>query len=319
MGRLVEKVSGESLDTFVQREILDPLGMKHTFYGIDANEPQMKNVANLYLGKPNNWNPFWTPEAKPFYPFAWGSQTLYSTTTDYAKFLTMIANHGRVGDRQLLSQAAVKRMLEPVSLLTIPGSDVAAPTGFRDLKQFYGQMMVTYRETSAANEPTQDKPQILGHSGSDGTCGWAWPDRKLVVLYFTQSRGGNTPLRMEEKLDELLIHPENGSQAIPERLQPYVGTYIANFEQFKDEEFEVRVRAGKLILDVPSQRAFELLEPNAQQKWAFKLLPDKIQVSFTRNAGNEVVGLVIHQGENDYSVPRKGMPAASASPSIDDD
>ncbi len=71
---------------------------------------------------------------EPLYPFAWGSQTVYSTTTDYAKFLKMMMNGGRVGDRQLLSPAAVARMLEPVSQMKMMGSDDTAPTGFQGLE-----------------------------------------------------------------------------------------------------------------------------------------------------------------------------------------
>ncbi len=305
VGRLVAKVAGESLDAFVQREILTPLGMKNSFYGIDGYEQRLQHAANLYLGKTKGWHRFWKPENGALYPFAWGSQTLYSTTTDYAKFLAMVSDGGRVGDRQILSQAAIERMLEPVSPVTIPGTDVAAPTGFRGVKQHYGQMMVTYRSSELTGKQAGKELELLGHSGSDGTCGWAWPDRNLIVIYFTQSRGGRTPLRMEEALDQWLIHPGTGDRAIPEHLRPYLGSYIANFKQFKDEEFVVRARDGKLILDVPSQMAFELLAPDENRRWAFALAPEKIQVTFSRDDKNRVVALRLHQGGDEYLVPRK--------------
>ena len=44
---------------------------------------------------------------------------------------------------------------------------------------------------------------ILGYSGSDGTIAWAWPERDLMILYFTQSRGTRTGLEVEEVLGEL--------------------------------------------------------------------------------------------------------------------
>ena len=226
VGALVEKVSGEPLQKFVQREIFDPLGMSTSFYGIDASDQRLARAASAYMKMPEGWTRFWKPE-KPLYPFAWGSQTVYSTTTDYAKFLKMMVNGGKVGERQLLSTAAVERMLEPVSRAKMMGTDNPIPTGFRNLAVHYGQMMVTYRVIG----DEKAKPVVIGHSGSDGTIAWAWPDRELMILYFTQSRGGMTPLKIEDPIDRLMIHPGE-KELVPNKLRPYVGTYIANYDKF---------------------------------------------------------------------------------------
>jgi CubicO group peptidase (beta-lactamase class C family) len=39
---------------------------------------------------------------------------------------------------------------------------------------------------------------LFGHGGSDGTRAFVDPAQDLMVLYFTQSRGGNTTGRMTE-------------------------------------------------------------------------------------------------------------------------
>lgn len=308
VGRLVEVASGELLDQFIKREILIPLDMKETFYGIDGNENRLKGVASAYIGGPKKWARFWKPDDKPLYPFAWGSQTLYSTTTDYVKFLAMLANDGRVGDRQVLSKEAVRRMLHPTSLMVMPGADTAAPTGFLDVKPFYGQMMVTHREVGEDNKPKLGVPRVLGHSGSDGTNAWTWPDRDLTIIYFTQSRGGSTPIRIEEHIERLLIHPDRvlALSEVPSRLEPYVGIYIANFKSFNNEELSVRVFDEKLVFDIPSQQAFELLEPDKSGRWAFAIVPDKVSVSFVRDDKEQVIALQLHQGDQTFTAPRKG-------------
>ncbi len=305
VGALVEKVSGEPLHEFVKREVFDPLGMTNTLYGIDATDKRLGSAASLYLKGAKGWTRFWKPGGKPLYPFAWGSQTVYSTTTDYAKFLRMMMNGGRVGDRQLLSPQAVDRMLEPVSRTTLIGSDVAAPTGFRNLEVYYGQMMVTHHVI----EKKTERPVIIGHSGSDGTNAWAWPERDLMILYFTQSRGGMTPLKIERPIDRLIIHEgkELVAEQAPKKLRPYLGTFIANYGNFDDEEFTVTVRNGKLVLDVPSQLAFELVEPDAEGLWAFALAPTQVQVEFVRDQKDQVVGLKLHQAGKIYEVPRKAI------------
>ncbi len=306
VGALVEKVSGEPLQEFVKREIFEPLGMTSTLYGIDDTDQRLSLAASGYMKFPKGWMRFWKPGGKPLYPFAWGSQTVYSTTTDYAKFLKMMMNRGRAGDRQLISEAAVDRMLEPVSHMKMLGSDAEYPTGFRNLEAYYGQMMVTHRVIGDENA----KPVIIGHSGSDGTNAWAWPDRDLMILYFTQSRGGMTPLKIEEPIDRLIIHPGQGDEEAPEQLRPYVGTYIANYDGFDNEEFTVKFKNGKLILDVPSQMAFELMEPDEKGFWAFAIVPDQVQATFDRNENDEVVGLRLHKSGEVYEVPRKGTARA---------
>lgn len=302
VGALVAKVSGESLDQFVQREILEPLGMANTLYGIKGSDEQIQAAASGYMKTPNKWIRFWKPE-KPLYPFAWGSQTVYSTTTDYAKFLRMLANDGKVGDRRVLSSQAVKRMLAPVSRAKMMGSDNDIPTGFSGLEVYYGQMMISYRESD------DSKPVAIGHSGSDGTIAWAWPEHDLTILYFTQSRGGVTPLKLEDSIDRLIFHA-NSEASVPEHLKPYLGTFVANHSSFDAEEFTVTAKNGHLILDVPSQLAFELLDEDDQGYWAFAIAPKKIKASFDRNANNEVIGIKLYQGGNVFEVPRKGTARA---------
>ena len=310
VGSLVETVSGKPLNEFVKSEILDPLAMKNTFYGIDKTDKRLDHVASPYMkGGKDGWTQFWKPGGRPLYPFAWGSQTIYSTTSDYALFLNMLVNGGRVGNRQLLSKAAVERMLEPISRTKGMGSDTSAPTGFHDVESWYGQMMISYRPIGNKEKP----PIAISHSGSDGTIAWSWPDRNLTILYFTQSRGGFTPLRIEGSIDRLILHPgKSFAEDVPERLQPYVGRFIANHGNFDNEHFTVLVKNAKLVLDVPSQLPFELLDPDEDGKWSFAIAPKQINVSFDRNDKGEVIALNLHKSGKTFNVPKLGTAAAKS-------
>jgi CubicO group peptidase (beta-lactamase class C family) len=301
---VVEHISGELIHQFVQREIFEPLGMTQTLYGIQGFEPKLKDAASLYARNAKSWVKFWAP-GKALYPFAWGSQTVYSTTSDYAKFLGLFLNNGRVGDQQLISKEAVSRMLEPVSKMKMLGSDAPYPTGFRGMEVHYGQMMVTHHSTDGV----QTSPVIFGHSGSDGTNAWVWPEKDLMILYFTQSRGGVTALRIEEHIDSLLIHPgKTLADDIPVELRPYLGQYIANSGPFDNEEVTILTKNGKLVLDVPSQLAFELMEPDEYGFWPFAIAPRQTKLKFEQNERDEVVALYLHQGRNVIEIPRKGSP-----------
>jgi CubicO group peptidase (beta-lactamase class C family) len=290
LGAVVEAVSGQSLDAFRTDRILMPLGMKDSFTFTDQNHPSADRICSLYMESGGRWQKFWMPGDSSLYPFAWGSQSIYSTPMDYARFIAMWLDEGRAGDRQILSGEAVSRMLTPVSEMTSLGSDIRFPTGFPGLEVFYGQMAILYGESM------NTKPVLIGHNGSDGTFAWAWPGLDLMIFYFTQSRGQATGIRLETEIDRLLIHPEREFDAapVPEAFKRYIGTYLANFGQFRDTEFTVRVQNNRLALDIPGQMVFELNEPDDEGNRTFVLTP-LVSVSFHPLDSTAVHTMIINE------------------------
>jgi CubicO group peptidase (beta-lactamase class C family) len=312
LAAVVEKITGKSIDEFWRTELFEPLGMRNTFVALDASDPRFAGIAPLYFRQFGAWLRLWTPADGPFYPYAWGSQSAYGTSTDYAKFLAMWMDQGKAGDRPVLSPGAVARTLSPISPMSMLGSDLRVPTDFAGLEVWYGCMSVLHVPTQ---DPATSKPQIIGHSGSDGTIAWAWPERDLMILLFTQSRGGNSTLRIEEAIERLLLHPEGAAAAAatPEKFSPMIGTYIANFATYRNEEFRVLVKNGKLALDIPSQMAFELIEPEtigAGSMWKFAIAPERVSVSFDKQENGHYAILTVHQGGMSFEVPRKGREVA---------
>jgi CubicO group peptidase (beta-lactamase class C family) len=78
-----------------------------------------------------------------------------------------------------------------------PVSLAGLPTGFPDAVTYYGQLWVIHVHSETL------KPMVWGHSGSDGTYAWVWPQYDLMVLYFTQSRGTPTGLELEAEIDRI--------------------------------------------------------------------------------------------------------------------
>jgi CubicO group peptidase (beta-lactamase class C family) len=314
LGAIVEIVSGRPLDEFVEQELLGPMGMNDTFYAHEVSDDRAQRMAALYVGGVGTWTKFWQPGTEPFYPFAWGSQTLYSTPRDYAAFLAMWLDQGKVAGKQLLSREAIARTLTPVSPMTSLGSNMRAPTFFPGLEVYYGQASVLHVETAALPDAA---PVVIGHSGSDGTCAWAWPGLDLMVLYFTQSRGGLSVLRLEEEIDRLLVHPERAASAaeMPAEYKPYLGTYVANFGPFRDVEFTVLFKSGHLAVDIPGQLVFELKEPDEEGKWYFAMT-DEIAVSFERDEAGDVTGMKLYQSGMTFELP-KGKAERKPEPPLD--
>jgi CubicO group peptidase (beta-lactamase class C family) len=306
LGAVIEIEMGTSLDVFVNEEILEPLKMNNSFYFIPVsqNDSLREQVNPLYFGGIGEWMKIWEPE-EPLYPFAFGSQSIYSTTLDYAHFLAMLLDNGTYMDKQIISSDAVTRMLTPVSKMSTLGSDMSYPEGFYNIEAYYGQMAIVYRDETGDNQDVR----IIGHSGSDGTWAWAWPERDLIILYFTQSRGGNSGIRLESKIDEIFIHPElvEVNSKAREEYSQYLGSYTANFGPFRNAEFVVLVQNGALALDVPNQLIFELNEPDDEGKWRFKLM-DQLSISFERDDEGNVTRLMLYEGEYTYELVR-GKPS----------
>ncbi len=297
---VVEKVSGQTIDKFVTERILRPLGMNDSFYPTKADDPRKKRIASLYMGTPGKWTRFWKAGGAPMYTFAWGSQTLYSTPADYARFLAMWLDGGKVGDKQILSKEAVTRILTPSSPMLMLGADSPFPTGFVGLKVWYGEMSILHEP---GDSPKLGDAVAIGHSGSDGTAAWAFPAQDLIVCLFTQSRGGAATLRFESTIQDALLSSNTAAKA-PAELEPYLGTFYANFAHYKNSPFQILFRNGGLALDIPDQLIFELKKPDKDGRWKFAGT-DKVAVDFKKDESGKVVSMSLHQSGMTFEMKRE--------------
>ena len=122
LGRLVEVISGKTLDQFLRERIFVPLGMKDTFfYPPDDKLARLATAYTYYPDKGLNRFPDTPITEGPFsysadYPYSGpkklfsGGAGLVSTAQDYARFCQMMLNEGKAGDRQLLSRKSIELM-----------------------------------------------------------------------------------------------------------------------------------------------------------------------------------------------------------------
>lgn len=213
---VVEVASGMPAEDFVRTRILEPLGMSDSRCLLPADEPLRARSASKYMGSRGAWTRFWSPEDPPIFPCFLGSQGLYSTTVDYAKFLAFWMNKGRVGRERVMSARRVRKALTPGPHRLIQG------TGFADLRTEYGCLMTLHMQEQ---EDGKDELISFGHSGSDGTHAWAFPEEDALVMYFTQSRGNTTGLRVEEALGGLLLGEAYDPNVEAPPLDEFLGFY----------------------------------------------------------------------------------------------
>jgi CubicO group peptidase (beta-lactamase class C family) len=114
LGKLIENVSGMTLDEFFEKRIFRPLGMKDS--GFHIAEEKVGRAATIY--RPNDTqdglevyintrkNPFISRRPKMLS----GGGGLYSTAMDYLRFCQMILNGGELQGARLLSPKTVQLM-----------------------------------------------------------------------------------------------------------------------------------------------------------------------------------------------------------------
>lgn len=108
LGHLVEAVSGQKLDAFLESRILHPLGMHETAYEVPAAKVGRVVAVNRKVDGTFVEGPVPAKVASPVQ----GDGGLYSTARDYAQFVKLLLNNGRSGSTRLLSEKSAKSMFE---------------------------------------------------------------------------------------------------------------------------------------------------------------------------------------------------------------
>jgi len=107
LGRVVEVASGQTLFQFEKQRLFDPLGMTDTAYHV-ADKAKWPRIAGAF--PVDRYRVAGIGDPRP--PRRWesGGAGLVSTITDYARFLQMLLNGGKLDGKQYLRPATVAEM-----------------------------------------------------------------------------------------------------------------------------------------------------------------------------------------------------------------
>ena len=187
-GYIIEKLSGQTLDRFLEQRIFAPLGMRDTGFWVEREKSA--RVASLYgyeggaltrLNKPD-------PERIAKRPsFLSGSGGLWSTPDDYQRFCQMLLDEGGSPSGRLLQPESVRLMR----------SDLLEP-------QVYVQVVRDYRlpgarfgmNVSVITEPQGDNAMYgkdtYSWGGAFGTYFWIDPTHELFASGMVQIMNGGS-------------------------------------------------------------------------------------------------------------------------------
>jgi CubicO group peptidase (beta-lactamase class C family) len=187
LGRVVEIVSGKSLDTFMKERIFDPLQMTETTFWLSPG--QEKRFAHNY--RLNNSTHKLEPavitymygtEVTDRQRAPLGGAGLFSTASDVGKFYQMTLNRGSLNGKRILKPETLAAML------TVQTGELTARPG---MPWGYGFCIVTDPKAMEANAMLT--PGSYGHGGAHGTSSWVDPAKGAVYVIMLQRASLRNP------------------------------------------------------------------------------------------------------------------------------
>lgn len=167
LGEVLQRLTGESLEAFAKKHILEPLGMKDTRYR--PGQELLPRIApaevvaergGLVHGVVHDENAMALGGVAPH-------AGLFGTAPDLARFAQMMLNGGVLEHKRIVSRATIERF---TAERRVPGSSRA-----------YGWEKPTAENSAGARL----SPLAFGHTGFTGTSMWIDPAQKLFVILLT--------------------------------------------------------------------------------------------------------------------------------------
>jgi len=185
LGLVIQRASGMAFPDFVQRRILNPVGMSDT--GFRLRDGDAARLMQVYAFGRSGTNPPAVPPglsaeaySQPVTLYS-GGGGLLSTTRDYLDFLSMLLNDGRAGRVRVMKPETARLIRSDI----LPADLTAEGGGFG-----FGGWVA---------RPGHRRQGEFGWSGAAGTQGWIDPERHFAATLMIQAM----PYRAVDILSEL--------------------------------------------------------------------------------------------------------------------
>jgi len=275
LGYIIEKVTGQSYQQFLQENIFKPLEMKDS--GYDSNSRVIPHHAYGYTPGPQGITDAGYVDMTV--PYAAGG--LYSTTGDLLKW-----QNGLYGGR-VLTPASLEKMTRPFRNDYGCGLFISTVNGHKRMEHGGG---------------------IQGFNSELVY----WPDEKMTIVVLA-NLNGNGPSSIAQDLaatvhgEKITLPGERKEITLtPEQLQQFVGRYSLTPTIHAD----ITLEGDQLYTQLTGQPRFPLF---AESPTSFFLKVVDAQVTFHKDASGKVTELTIHQGGRD-TVAKKISGTAPAAP-----
>lgn len=183
LGRIIEVIDGRPFAQFMEEELFGPLGLVDT--GFEVAQEDWDRVVEVYTtiddklqifdqavvdkNAPNNTAKWWTRDANKI---ALGGAGIVTSAYDYARFLQMLLNNGKLDGVRILGRKTVELLSRPLF------------PKFGDESTDMGLSVWVLAETS--NAYTQASIGSYGWGGYFYTSYWVDPQESLVAVIMNQ-------------------------------------------------------------------------------------------------------------------------------------
>lgn len=208
LGIIVERVTGQSLDEYVENEIYAPLGLKNTMYNplkkgkvpSDAAATELAgNTRDGYINFPGirkNVIQGEVHDEKAYYSMDGisGHAGLFSTSEDLAILMSAMLNDGKIGNVKLFNKDVISQFTKASE------KDITFGLGWRRA----GENNLT--ETFG----TLASPQAIGHTGWTGTVTVIDPKYNLEIVLLTNKKHSPVIKNLREPNGKLNVNKFQG-------------------------------------------------------------------------------------------------------------
>jgi CubicO group peptidase (beta-lactamase class C family) len=179
LGRLIEVLSGLTLGEYLQRRLFAPLGMIDTAFYVPVQEHG--RLAEAFAKDPETGAGVQLINVHDAPKFESGGGGLVSTAGDYARFLQMLLNRGRMDGMRFLSRKTIELMTAD-HLGPITGAPDLLLPGYG-----FGLGVAVRLEPGIAHVPGSVGQYFWG--GLAGTTFWVDPKEELFAIMLIQGPG----------------------------------------------------------------------------------------------------------------------------------
>lgn len=200
LGRVVEVVSGQSLDEFFTQRIFEPLGMTETSFSV--TEPNSDRLAALYSPDPGTGrfarNNLMGDAALHRPTFLSGGGGLVSTAADYHRFTQMLLRGGELDGNRVLGSRTVDYMTQNHLPGDVDLEEFGRPLFAESPMLGTGFGLGFSVVIDAAEGKVLSSPGEFAWGGAASTTFWVDPREDLTAMFFTQLLPSSThPIRSQ--------------------------------------------------------------------------------------------------------------------------
>jgi CubicO group peptidase (beta-lactamase class C family) len=267
LGYLIEKISGQPYDKFVQENIFNPLGMKDS--GYDSNSAIILHRASGYAPSPNG--PMNAGYIDMSIPLSAGG--LYSTTEDLLRW------EQGLFEGKLLSPASLQKMTTPFK------NDYACGLAVSMVK---GRKLIEHGG---------------GIEGFNTQLSY-YPDEKLTVIVLG-NLNGSSPSGIATKMaalahgEKVVLVEERKEVAVPAKI---LAEYVGSYELGPGFVFVVTLEGNQLVTQITGQPKVPIF---AESETMFFPKVVEAEIEFFKNEKDQVTHLVLHQGGRETKALKK--------------